>query len=134
MGSSESSPCLKLAAAANGPMTKLTSDSAQRIENGVPNDSGPDIAACEAATPKISTGIDSGSTSTASNNPPRCNVTASAAPIIPVKGKAGVPASSVNAIAAVAPASRFNNSPRAGVAMISGNPAASQCASALAAQ
>jgi len=39
-------------------MTKLTSDSAHRIENGVPNDNGPDIAACEAATPKIKTGID----------------------------------------------------------------------------
>src|ERR1700736_2589344 len=97
----QSSPCRRLAAAAKGPITKLTSDSAQRIENGVPNDSGPDIAACEAATPKISTGIDSGSTSTASSNPPRCNVTASAAPIMPVKVSAGVPASSVNATAAV---------------------------------
>src|SRR5664279_2001760 len=112
-------------------MTKLTSDSAQRIENGVPNDSGPDIAACEAATPKISTGIDSGSTSTASNNPPRCNVTASAAPIMPVKVSAGVPASSVNATAEVASASRFSNNPSTGVASTSGNPAASQCASAL---
>jgi len=28
-------------------MTKLISDSAHRIENGVPNDSGPDIAACQ---------------------------------------------------------------------------------------
>ena len=64
-------PCRRLAAAANGPITKLVSDSAHRIENGVPNDSGPVIAACEAATPKISTGIDSGSTSTASNKPPR---------------------------------------------------------------
>src|SRR5712671_7254800 len=107
----QSSPCLRLAAAANGPITKLTSDSAHRIENGVPNDNGPDIAACEAATPKIKTGIESGSTSTASNNPPRCSVTASAAPIMPVKVSAGVPASSVKATAEVETASRFNNSP-----------------------
>src|ERR1700756_5617468 len=100
------SPCRRLAAAANGPITRLTSDSAHRIENGVPNDSGPDIAACEAATPNISTGIDSGSTSTASNNPPRCSVTASAAPIMPVKVSAGVPASNVSATAKVAAASR----------------------------
>ncbi len=111
-------------------MTKLTSDSAHRIENGAPNDDGPDIAACEAATPKINTGIDSGSTSTASNSPPRCSVTANAAPIMPVNVSAGVPASSVNATAAVDMASRFNNSPKTGVAMTSGNPAASQCPSA----
>ena len=65
----QSKPWRRLAAAANGPTTRLTSESAHRIENGVPNDSGPDIAACEAATPKISTGIDSGSTSTASSKP-----------------------------------------------------------------
>src|SRR5712664_2686492 len=130
----QSRPCRRLAAAAIGPMTKLTSDSAQRIENGVPNDNGPDIAACEAATPKIKTGIDNGSTSTASNNPPRCSVTESAAPIMPVKVSAGVPANSVNATAEVEAASRFNNSPKTGVAMISGSPAASQCASAFAAQ
>src|ERR1700694_3199497 len=129
----QSSPCRRLAAAANGPITKLASDSAHRIENGAPNDEGPDIAACEAATPKISTGIDSGSTSTANNNPPRCSVTASAAPIMPVKVSAGVPASSVSATAEVDVASRFNNSPSTGVAITSGNPAASQCASALAA-
>src|ERR1700682_2193540 len=111
----QSSPCRRLAAAAKGPITKLISDSAHRIENGVPNDNGPAIAACEAATPKIKTGIDSGSTSTASNKPPRCSVTASAAPIIPVKVSAGVPASSVKATAEAAPASRFNNRPRTGV-------------------
>src|SRR4029079_14557295 len=98
--------------------------SAQRIENGVPNGSGPDMAACDAATPKISTGIDSGSTSTASNSPPRCNVTASAAPIIPVNVSAGVPASSVSATAEVAVASRLNSNPSTGVATISGTPAA----------
>src|ERR1700712_4725893 len=119
----QSSPCRRLAAAANGPMTKLTSESAHRIENGVPNDSGPDIAACEAATPKISTGIDSGSTHTPSNNPPRWSVTASAAPIMPVNVSAGVPTSKVSATAAVAETSRFNNSPRTGVAITSGNPA-----------
>ena len=46
----QSRPWRRLAAAANGPITKLTSDSAHRIENGVPNDSGPVMAACEAAT------------------------------------------------------------------------------------
>src|SRR5665213_3175002 len=105
----QSSPCRRLAAAANGPMTKLISDSAHRIENGVPHEAGPEIAASEAATPKINTGIDSGSTSTASSNPPRRNVTASAAPIMPVKVSAGVPASSVSATAEVEAASRFSN-------------------------
>src|SRR5258707_13041788 len=97
----QSRPCRRLAAAANGPITKLTSDSAHRIENGVPNDNGPDIAACEAATPKIKTGIESGNTSTARNNPPRCNVTPSAAPMMPVKVSACGPANSVNATAEV---------------------------------
>src|ERR1041385_5222990 len=59
-GVDQSRPWRRLAAAANGPTTKLISDSAHRIENGVPNDSGPEIEASEAATPKISTGIDSG--------------------------------------------------------------------------
>src|SRR6202171_4885029 len=95
----QSSPCRKLAAAANGPMTKLNSESAHRIENGAPNDAGPDIAASEAAIPKISTGIDNGSTSTASSSPPRCSVTASAAPIIPAQVSAGVPAGSASATA-----------------------------------
>src|SRR6202051_3759079 len=130
----QSSPCRRLAAAANGPITKLISDSAHRIENGVPNESGPEMAASEAATPNITTGMDSGSTSTASNSPPRCRVTASAAPIMPVNVSAGVPASNVKATAEVDAASRFNNSPSTGAATISGSPAASQCASALAAQ
>ncbi len=56
-----------------------------------------------------------------------------AAPIMPVKVSAGVPASSVNATADVDAASRFNNSPSTGVAMINGKPAAIQCARALAA-
>src|SRR5258708_11790075 len=99
----QSRPCRRLAAAANGPITKLISDSAHRIENGVPNDDGPEIAASDAATPKISTGIDSGSTSTASNNPPRCSITARAAPIMPVKVNARGPASSGQATADVEP-------------------------------
>src|ERR1700677_3363647 len=113
----QSRPWRRLAAAANGPITKLISDSAHRIENGVPNGNDPEIAASDAATPKISTGIDSGSTSTASNNPPGCSVTASAAPIMPVKVNAGVPASSVKATPDVATASRFNSSPRHGAAL-----------------
>src|SRR5476649_873786 len=97
----QSRPCRRLAAAANGPITKLISDSAHRIENGVPNDNGPEMAASEAATPNISTGIDSGSTRTASNSPPRCRVTASAAPIMPVNVRDGVPTNSVKATAEV---------------------------------
>src|SRR6202041_4002667 len=90
--------------------------------------------ASEAATPKIKTGIDSGSTSTASSSPPQCSVTASAAPIMPVNVSAGVPTSSVKATADVDVASRLSNSPRTGVAITSGKPAASQCASGFAAQ
>ena len=37
--------CRSAAAAANGPTTKLTSVSAHRIVNGVPNGTGPTIAA-----------------------------------------------------------------------------------------
>ena len=37
--------CRRQAAAATGPTTKLASDSAHKIENGVPNDNGPVIAA-----------------------------------------------------------------------------------------
>src|SRR3954452_11652086 len=39
-GVDQSRPCRRLAAAANGPITRLIRDSAHRIENGVPNDSG----------------------------------------------------------------------------------------------
>src|SRR5258707_2270143 len=81
----QSRPCRRLAAAANGPITKLTSDSAHRIENGVPNDNGPDIAACEAATPKIKIGIDNGSTIPASHSPTRCSLTSMSAPLLPVQ-------------------------------------------------
>src|SRR3984885_5132460 len=115
-------------------MIRPNSDSAHRIENGAPKDNGPVMAASEAATPKISTGIDSGNTSTANKSPPRCSVTASAAPIMPVNVSAGVPTSSVSATADVAVASRFNSKPNTGVAITSGSPAASQCASAFAAQ
>src|SRR5919108_1988281 len=74
-GSVHSRPWRSAAAAANGPMTKLARVSAQRIMNGVPNGIGPTTAALEAATPKIRTGTVSGSTSTASNSPPRRKVT-----------------------------------------------------------
>src|SRR6266404_3845268 len=117
----QSRPCRRLEAAANGPITKLTSDSAHRIENGVPNDNGPDIAACEAATPKIKIGIDNCSTSTASNSPPRCSVTASAARFMPVMVSDNVPSNIVNATDEVEAASRFHNRPNTGVAMISGS-------------
>ena len=49
-------------AAAKGPITRLTSVSAQRILNGVPNGIGPTMAAFAAATPKMSTGTVSGRT------------------------------------------------------------------------
>src|ERR1700721_2085253 len=104
----QSRPWRRLAAAANGPITKLISDSAHRIENGAPKDRGPVIAASEAATPKIRTGTDNGSTSTASSSPPRCSVTASAAPIMPVNVSAGVPTSSVKATADVDVASSLS--------------------------
>ena len=108
--SDHSSPWRSAAAAANGPITRLTRVSAHRIVNGVPNGTGPTIAALEAATPKISTGIVSGSTSTGSSNPPRRSATDSAAPISPMKVSAGVPASSVSATAPMARSSRLRNS------------------------
>ena len=99
----------------------------------MPNGSGPTIAAFEAATPKISTGIVSGSTSTAISSPPRRSATVSAAPIRPMKVSAGVPASSVSATAPVAAGSRLSRKPSSGAAITSGRPVVSQCASALAA-
>ena len=59
------------------------------------------MAALEAETPKISTGIVSGRTRTASSRPPRRSATDSAAPIRPMNVSAGVPASSVSATAAL---------------------------------
>ena len=57
-----------VAAAANGPITRLNSVSAHRIVNGVPNGTGPTIAAFAAETPKISTGIASGNIRIGSSN------------------------------------------------------------------
>src|SRR5439155_15019076 len=126
-----STPSRKPAAAAKVPTTKLTSVSAHKIVNGVPNDSGPTVAVFEAATPKISTGTVSGITRTASNSPPRRKVTDSAAPINPMKVSAGVPTRSVSATVALAAPSRFMNRPNSGVATTSGRPVVSQCAIAL---
>src|ERR1700730_14662305 len=64
-------PWRNVAAAAKGPMTTLTNVSAHRIVNGVSNGIGPTTAALVAATPKISTGMVSGSTRTGSSRPPR---------------------------------------------------------------
>src|SRR2546423_9425741 len=61
-----SMPWRNAAAAAKGPSTALIKVSAHRIVNGVPNGTGPTIAAFEAATPKMSTGTVSGTISTAS--------------------------------------------------------------------
>ena len=66
---------------------------AQSIRNGVRNGAAPPLAAEAAATPKISTGIVSGSTSTAISSPPRRSETVRAAPIAPIMVRAGVPAS-----------------------------------------
>ena len=111
-----STPWRKAAAAANGPSTRLPSVSAHKIMNGAPKPD-PVIAAFEAATPKISTGTVSGSTSTGSSNPPRRSATESAAPISPMQVSAGVPASSVSATAAIASGSRLRNRPSSGVAI-----------------
>ena len=56
------------------------------------------LAAEAAATPKISTGIVSGSTRIAMSRPPRLSETVSAAPIAPIIVSAGVPAASVAAV------------------------------------
>src|SRR5260370_39691824 len=84
----QSRPWRRLAAAANGPITKLTSDSAHRIENGVPNDSGPVMAACRDRAPNINTGKDSGNTSHAADHPPPRTGTARARPRTPVQDNA----------------------------------------------
>src|SRR4051812_11518202 len=130
---SQSSPWRRLAAAANVPKTTPPSESAHRIKTGPQNE--PRVTAAGGAPPpKTSPEIESATPTPASSSPPRCSVTANAAPIMPVKVSAGVPASSVSATAEVAAASRLSSSPSTGVATMSGSPAASQCASALAAQ
>src|SRR6185437_13340546 len=123
--------CRSAAAAANGPTTRLARVNAQRIVNGVPNGTGPLSAAFAAATPKMSTGTVSGNTRTASRRPPRRSVTAIAAPISPMKVKAGVPARSVSASAASAGASRLRKRPMIGAATTSGRPVVSQWATPL---
>src|SRR5262252_2967236 len=80
----QSSPWRSVAAAANGPITRLMRVRAHRIVNGAPNGTGPTIAASAADTPKIKTGTVSGSTRTGSRRPPRRSATASAAPITPM--------------------------------------------------
>ena len=91
------------------------------------------MAALAAATPKISTGMVSGSTNTASNKPPRRSVTDRAAPISPMKVSAGVPASNVSASAPVARNSMLSMRPRSGEIITSGSAVVSQCAIAFAA-
>jgi len=86
--------CRNAIAAANGAPAMAIRVSAQRIRNGVAKgtkESGPALAA---ATPKISTGTQSGKIKIASNRPPRRRLTVSAAPMAPIKVRAGVPASS----------------------------------------
>src|SRR6266481_623636 len=128
-----SMPYRSVAAAAKGPITPLMRVSAHRIVNGVSNGTGPATAALVAATPKISTGTVSGSTSTGSKRPPRRSAVASAAPTTPMKVNAGVPTRSVSPVAARAVGSRFRKRPRMGEATTSGRPVVTQCAKALAA-
>src|SRR5215204_5875577 len=121
-----SMPWRSAAAAANGPSTMLASVNALKIVSGVPNGTGPTIAAFDAATPKISTGIVSGRTSTASKSPPRRSATDSAAPMRPMKVSAGVPISKVKATAPLDLGSRLSSNPSSGVAITSGSPVVSQ--------
>src|SRR5579883_2701305 len=126
-----SMPYLSVAAAAKGPMTLLIRVNAHRIVNGAPNGTGPTTAALVAATPKISTGTVSGSTSTGSSRPPRRKAVASAAPITPMNVSAGVPMRRVSPVAESAAGSRFRNRPRTGEATTSGRPVVTQWARAL---
>src|SRR4029077_7078207 len=71
------------------------SDSAHRTRNGLRNGAGPSLGAEAAATPKVSTGIVSGSTRITMSSPPRLSETGSAVPIAPILVSAGVPAASV---------------------------------------
>src|ERR1035437_4852247 len=128
-----SRPWRSAAAAATGPSTRLAKDRAQRMVKGGPNGAGPIMAALAAATPKISTGIVSGSTNTASSKPPRPSATDSAAPISPMKVSAGVPASNVSATVPMPRSSTLSMRPSTGVITISGNAVVSQCAMAFAA-
>ena len=77
-------------------------------------------AAAAAATPKISTGMVSGSTSTAISRPPRRRRAVSAAPIAPIMVRAGVPASSEAATPASADGSSPSIRPNSGAATMSG--------------
>ena len=112
------------------PMARLANDNAHKIVNGVPNGTGPMTAALAAATPKISTGIVSGSTRTGNSNPPRRSATESAAPTAPISVRAGVPASNVSATAAIALASILSINPSTGAAITSGSPVVIHCAAA----
>ena len=91
---------LSAAAPATAATTALTSVSATRIRNGGRNGCGSVTAAAAALTPKISTGIVKGRTSTAIRMPPRPKAAASAAPTVPASVSAGVPTSSVSVVAA----------------------------------
>ncbi len=107
------------------------SDIAQSMRKGVRNGAAPPLAAEAAATPKISTGIVSGRTSTAMSRPPRLKETVSAAPIAPIMVKAGVPAASVAATRASGFGAIASIRPKSGETTISGSALAVQCAAHL---
>ena len=86
--------CRKAKAAAKGAPATAIRVSAQRIRKGVAKGTIEPAPAPAAATPKIRTGTQSGKINTANKSPPRRRLTVNAAPIAPIKVRAGVPASS----------------------------------------
>ena len=122
----QSDDAFSAAAAASGPSTEKNSVIAQRMRNGGRNGAGSWIAPFTALTPKISTGMASGSTSTETRTPPRGSATETAAPTAPMNVIAGVPTSRVAATASMAGPLTFMKRPSTGEAMISGRPAAVQ--------
>ena len=109
------STCLRAVAAAKGARAIVASDSAHRMRNGLRKGAPPPLAAEAAATPKISTGIVSGSTRIAMSRPPRRSETVSAAPIAPIIVKDGVPTARVAVVSASGRGAIASMSPNRGL-------------------
>src|ERR1700730_12359181 len=114
--------CRKAKAAAKGAPAIAIRVRAQRIRNGVAKGTIEPAPAPAAATPKIRTGTQSGKIKTANNSPPRRRLTVNAAPIAPIKVRAGVHATSESVTLQSWFVGRSSMRPKKGAAAARGRP------------
>src|SRR6202167_2866620 len=126
-----SSPMRTAAASARGASVAASTAIAASRYMGAACDS-PAIASAVARAPKISTGTDSGNTSSASSEPLRLKLKVKPAPTAPIKLNATVPSSTAASMPGSAAECAPSVTAASGATSTSGSPVSNQCTTVLA--